>query len=207
MELVPIQRYVNQDNSCLFSTISYLIDKQNFNENSSLIYRLTIVDYIKENTKITNDFLGMDKEEYVSKIENPSCWGGAIELKIFSDILETQIASIDIQSGRVDIFGETKDFTKRIYILYNGIHYDPLVINSIGNEENLNSDITIFEPDDYDKLIKFKDLAEKLKSEGKFVDLNNINNYKCCACNEQFKEDTDVYIHAQNNNHWEFDEM
>jgi ubiquitin thioesterase OTU1 len=207
MELVPIQRYVNHDNSCLFSTISYLIDKENFNESSSLIYRLTIVDYIKENTKITNDLLGMDKEEYISKIENPSCWGGAIELKIFSDILETQIASIDIQSGRIDIFGETKDFTKRIYVLYNGIHYDPLVMNSIGNEENLNSDITIFEPEDYDKLIKFKDLAEKLKSDGKFVDLNNINNYKCCSCNEQFSEEADVYIHAQNNNHWKFDEI
>jgi len=176
MELKPVQRYVNADNSCLFSSISYLMDKQNFNENSSLIYRLTIVDFIKENKKITDDFLGMPRDEYINKMEDTNCWGGAIELKLFSDILEIQIASIDIQSGRVDIFGETKDYSRRIYILYNGIHYDPLVMNFEGNEEKFDSDITIFEPEDYDKLIKFQNLAEELKVKGKFVDLNNINN-------------------------------
>ena len=207
MELIPIQRYVNADNSCLFSTISYLIDKQNFNENSSIIYRLAIVDYIKENNKITSDILGMEREEYISKIEDPSCWGGAIELKIFSDILETQIASIDIQTGRVDIFGETENFTKRIYILYNGIHYDPLVMNYLGNEENLDCDITIFEHEDYDKLIKFKNLSEELKKEGKFVDLNNINNYRCCECKEEFQEQNGAMLHGQKFNHWEFEEI
>ena len=47
-DLEPIQRYVNSDNSCLFSSISYLVDKSNFNENSSIIYRMMIVDYIKD---------------------------------------------------------------------------------------------------------------------------------------------------------------
>ena len=207
MELKPVQRYVNADNSCLFSSISYLMDKENFNENSSLIYRLTIVDFIKENNEITDDFLGMPREEYINKMEDTNCWGGAIELKLFSDILEIQIASIDIQSGRVDIFGETKDYSRRIYILYNGIHYDPLVMNFEGNEEKFDSDITIFEPEDYDKLIKFQNLAEKLKLEGKFVDLNNINNYRCCKCNEEFQDEKDVMLHGQNNDHWEFEEV
>jgi ubiquitin thioesterase OTU1 len=207
MELIPIQRFVNADNSCLFSSISYLINKNDFNENTSLMFRLAAVDYIKNNDKYTSDFLGMDKEEYMKKMEDPTSWGGAIEIKIFSDILKTQIASLDIQSGRVDIFGETENYTQRIYVLYNGIHYDPLVMSIFGNENNFESDITIFEPDDYDKLIKFQNLAEELRKQGKFVDLNNINSYRCCECKEEFQEQKDVMIHGQNNNHWDFEEI
>lgn len=207
MDLVPIQRFVNADNSCLFSSIAYLIDRDNFDESSSLIFRLAIVDYIKDNNNIKDDFLGMKKEEYISKMEKPDCWGGAIELKIFSDILEVQIASIDIQSERIDIFGETKNYNRRIYVLYNGIHYDPLVMNILGKEEDFSSDITFFEPEDYEKLIKFKDLAEQLKGAGKFVDLNNLNNLRCCDCQEEFHREEEAMLHGQNNNHWRFEEI
>ena len=207
MDLKPIQRFVNADNSCLFSSIAYLIDRDNFSESSGLIFRLAIVDYIKDNNNIKDDFLGMNKDEYINKMENPDCWGGAIELKLFSDILEVQIASIDIQSGRVDIFGETKNYTRRIYVLYNGIHYDPLVMNIEGKEEDFDSDITFFEPDDYDKLIKFKDLAENLKEQGKFVDLNNLNQLRCCECKEEFQKEEDAMLHGQTKSHWSFEEI
>jgi ubiquitin thioesterase OTU1 len=207
MELIPIQRFVNADNSCLFSTISYLIDKKNFNESSSLIFRLTIVDYINEKTDITDEFLGMSKKEYILKMENPDCWGGAIELKLFSDIFKIQIASIDIQSGRVDIFGETENYTHIIYILYNGNHYDPLVMSIDGTSGDFESDITIFELEDYDKLIKFKDYAEKLKKERKFVDLSNNSNYQCTECKEIFTTEKNAMTHGELNNHWTFDEV
>ena len=31
--MYPTRRFVDADNSCLFSSISYLFDKSNFNEN------------------------------------------------------------------------------------------------------------------------------------------------------------------------------
>ena len=128
MEIMPVRRYVDHDNSCLFSAVAYLMNKDDFNENSSLIYRLMITDYINDNN-ISADVLGMSKEEYVNKISDNNSWGGAIELKLFSDMFETQIASLDVQSGRVDIFGEDKEYYRRAYLMYNGIHYDPLVMS------------------------------------------------------------------------------
>ena len=45
MEVLPHRRYVDADNSCLFSSIAYLLDKDNFTISSSLIYRLIISMY------------------------------------------------------------------------------------------------------------------------------------------------------------------
>ena len=159
MELFPIRRYVDADNSCLFSSIAYLINKDNFCSSSNLIYRLLIVDYIKDNINIEND-LGIDKETYINNISEVSTWGGAIELKLFSKIFETEIASIDLETGRVDIYGEIENYKKRVYLLYSGVHYDPLVMNFT---DDVSTDITIFQPDDYEKLIMFKDYVESIK--------------------------------------------
>ena len=41
-DLQPIRREVDADNSCLFSSIAYLIDKANFGETSSLKFRIHI---------------------------------------------------------------------------------------------------------------------------------------------------------------------
>ena len=120
MESMPIRRYVNADNSCLFSTIAYLIDTNNFNENSGLIYRLMAVDYIKDGN-ISQDILGVSKDEYITKIADRKSWGGAIELKLFSDIFQVQIASLDVMTGRMDLFGETEQYEKRILSPYDGV--------------------------------------------------------------------------------------
>lgn len=202
--MVPIRRFVDSDNSCLFSSIAYLIDKENFNENSKMIFRLMIVDYINDNDNdISNDILGMDKKDYIEKISQPHTWGGAIELALFSEMFNIMIASMDVMTGRVDMFGEEKDYDRRIYIMYNGVHYDPLVMNlddTCGNE----SDITVFSPNDDNTFIMFKDFVESIKSKGDFVDPSNINNMKCGVCNEEFFDEGDAVIHGQNFNHWDF---
>jgi len=200
MEVLPHRRYVDADNSCLFSSIAYLIDKDNFNTSSSLIYRLIIVDHIKQN-KIDESIFGMSKNEYLEKISDSDTWGGAIELKMFSEIFDIQIAVLDVQSGRTDIFGEIEDFEKRIYLLYNGIHYDPLVMN---HQDNNESDITIFSPEDSEKLIMFKDYIESVKDKGDYVDISKINNLKCIKCNNIFESNEEASVHGINFNHWEF---
>lgn len=202
MELIPIRRYVNADNSCLFSSIAYLINKNNFNENSGLIYRLMIVDYIKEGN-ISQDILGVSKDEYILKMADIKSWGGAIELKLFSDLFEIEIASLDVMSGRLDLFGETKNYNKRIYVMYNGVHYDPLIMNFDESAET-ETDITIFDSDDDDKLIMFKDYIESIKARGDYVDPSKIQNFQCSDCQDIFTNEHDVMKHAEQNNHWNF---
>lgn len=160
MEFLPIRRFVDSDNSCLFSCIAYLNDKENFNENSGMIYRLMIVDYINNND-IKEEILGISKADYIQNISENSTWGGAIELKLFSDMFKIQIASLDVRSKRIDIFGEIENYKKRIYLLYNGTHYDPLVMN-FTQDSSTDLDITIFNTNDHEKLTMFSDFIESV---------------------------------------------
>lgn len=204
-EMIPIRRYVDSDNSCLFSSVAYLVDRANFNENSKIIYRLMISDYLNDNN-INDDILGMKKEEYIQKISQPDTWGGAIELRIFSDIFKIQIASIDVQSGRVDIFGEIEDHDRRIYLMYNGVHYDPLVMN-LDDSCSAETDMTIFSPYDDEKMLMFKDYIESIKAKGDFVDLSNINNIRCNICTEEFFDEEKALTHGQQFGHWDFKQI
>jgi hypothetical protein len=40
---IPIRRYVDANNSCLFSSIAYVYDRENFNETSQHVYSNMIV--------------------------------------------------------------------------------------------------------------------------------------------------------------------
>jgi ubiquitin thioesterase OTU1 len=166
-EIIPIRRYVDSDNSCLFSSIAYLIDSSNFNESSKMIYRLMIADYIQDNN-VDENILCMKKQDYREKIIQPDTWGGGIELSIFSKIFNIQIASMDVHSGRVDIFGELENFDRRIYVIYNGVHYDPLVMN-LEDSSSSDTDITIFNPVDYEKFVMFKEYVQSFKNKEDFI--------------------------------------
>lgn len=65
------------------------------------------------------------RESYVSAILGPNTWGGAIELSIFAANAKTEICSIDVQSGRVDWFGQGKGYDTRVILIYSGIRASP----------------------------------------------------------------------------------
>jgi ubiquitin thioesterase OTU1 len=66
------------------------------------------------------------REEYIDKILKPETWGGAIELAILANHYRTEIASIDVETGRIDYFtpDADKNSGNRCILLYSGIHYD-----------------------------------------------------------------------------------
>lgn len=199
----PTRRYVDADNSCLFSSIGYLIDNKNFSETTRLQYRQLLANYL-EGITIDAVTLGMSKEEYIESIQNPSTWGGAIELKLFSEMFQIEIASIDVQSNRVDIFGQDKNYPQRIYVLYNGVHYDPLVMAY--TEDNVD-DITSFESDDSQTLIEFQNYVKVFNDAGDFVDPKNMNHFECDSCKSVFESQMEAYEHANNFQHWSFNEI
>ena len=151
MNLEPIRRYVDADHSCLFSSIAYLMNRENFDESSSYKYRMMIVEYL-QNNNCDDSLLGMPQVEYMNQIQELTSWGGQLETKMLSDILNIQIAVIDVQTNKDYIYGKDN---KRIYLLYNGVHYDPLVMNFSVDAAN-ESDITIFDSNDSVILNKFK---------------------------------------------------
>lgn len=199
----PLRRFVDSDNSCLFSSIGYLIDHKNFNETTKLQYRQLLVNYL-EDTDIDNSMLEIPKADYIENIQNPSTWGGAIELKLFSDMFQVEIASIDVQSNRVDIFGQDKNYPQRIYVLYNGVHYDPLVMAYTDDNKD---DITTFASDDNETLIALQEYVKVFNEAGDFVDLSNMNQFECDQCKTMFENQEEAFNHAQNYQHWNFNEI
>ena len=199
----PLRRFVDSDNSCLFSSIGYLIDNKNFSETTKLQYRQLLVNYL-EDTEIDNSIFEIPKKDYIENIQNPSTWGGAIELKLFSDMFQVEIASIDVQSNRVDIFGQDKNYPQRIFVLYNGVHYDPLVM---AYTEDSKDDITTFASDDNETLIALQQYVKVFNEAGDFVDLSNMNQFECDQCKTMFENQEEAYNHAQNYQHWNFNEV
>lgn len=199
----PLRRFVDADNSCLFSSIGYLIDNNNFTETTKLEFRQILANYIQCNN-FQEGLFEVPKEDYVVNILNPSTWGGAIELKVFSDIYQIEIASVDVMTNRVDIFGQGNEFKSRIYLIYNGVHYDPLVFS---DGEDMKDDMTIFQSNDSNILVQFQNYAKIFKEAGDFVDLSNMNKFECDQCSTMFENQEEAYNHAQNYEHWNFKEL
>lgn len=62
-----------------------------------------------------------EPETYIKKILSPDTWGGAIELRIFSEHFQVEINSVDIATGRVDRYGEERDYAQKIFVVYSGM--------------------------------------------------------------------------------------
>ncbi len=75
------------------------------------------------------------RDEYIRTILSPNSWGGGIELTILAAHYGTEIASIDVETGRIDSFGPTAAAAgapgaseSRALLVYSGIHYDAAVL-------------------------------------------------------------------------------
>lgn len=199
MNLYPIRREVDSDNSCLFSSIAYLLNKENFDDSSSLKFRNIIVEYLLDN-EFDSSLLDQPKDQYIDFIQDTKNWGGALEVKMFSEIFKIQIICIDVKTNLPYIYGEDKNYDHCIYLLYNGVHYDPLVMNTDINSD-MASDITIFDSDNQQNLELMKSLVLEYKNQGEYVDFYII---KCSTCNEKFINENDAFNHLINYNHDNF---
>ncbi|KAL9551888.1 hypothetical protein PS6_004768 [Mucor atramentarius] len=159
-------RIMEDDNSCLFRSI-------------------VIVDGIKKDPDMYSDVtLGQPRDKYVEWIQKPNSWGGAIELAIFSAYFGVEIDSIDVQTGRIDKFGEGS-FDERVLIVYSGIHYDALALTPTVDSPP-DFDQTRFSVDEDFILDAAKQLVDGLRKSHKFTDIANFT-LKCEQCSTGLK--------------------
>tara|TARA_B100002051_G_C16523316_1_gene528878 strand:+ start:114 stop:731 length:618 start_codon:yes stop_codon:yes gene_type:complete len=204
MELIAERRHVDQDNSCLFSSIGYLMSPKEFNELTKYKYRQIIAEAIINNkSKYNAVFLGRSIDDYLSFIQNPDNWGGEIELKIFSDVYKIEIVNIQVETLKMFTYGSGEGYSNRIYVLYTGIHYDPLVMTL----NNTSDDITIFSSFDLEIQNKFINLVKVFQSAKDFVNLSNVMKLQCTDCNSIFNTQDEATNHASTTNHWNYDEI
>ena len=114
-----VRRIVPDDNSCLFSSVAYCVGRGRMgaSEMRSLVAEAVVADPVQWNEVI------LDKEpsEYAAWILDMSKWGGSIELTILSQQLAVEISAFDVQTQRVDTYGEGSGYSKRILVVYDGM--------------------------------------------------------------------------------------
>ena len=209
-----VRHVVPADNTCLFTAIGWLIDRR---MDRGGYYRNMIVNYLQniEKTIQTNSQqsiddplfteagLGRPLPDYITYISKTSTWGGATELIIFSRILQLEIVAIEIQTCHVYRFGENKNYTKRIYMIYDGIHYDALHYR-----EDMGGGIEIVEtilPAGDTLLDAALIVANDLRKKRQFVDPNRFS-IMCGTCSVGLIGQKEAVEHAKQTGHTNFQE-
>lgn len=130
--------------SCLFDSLEYFLNI------SSKNIRSTICDYLENNNVIvdgidTKDLLQLESENYISEMRKISTWGGAIEIKAAANIWNLEIIVKNIRNkknSQIHFIPNQgiNNSTKKIYLTWNGFHYEP-IRDSKNNNNTIKSNI------------------------------------------------------------------
>lgn len=195
-----VLRVMENDNSCLFRAVGYLIMGKidTANELRSLVAQ-TIQN---DPTTYSDAVLGRSRDEYCKWINKANSWGGAIEILILANHFDIEICSIDVATGREDRFGEGRPM--RGFIVYSGIHYDAIALTPMSGASP-SFDTTIFSANDPSvKNAVFK-LTNYLRKIHYYTDTTNFL-LKCKICQRNLHGRKDALEHAKATGHSNFDE-
>ncbi|GAA5843923.1 hypothetical protein JCM3766R1_006105 [Sporobolomyces carnicolor] len=205
-----VLRVVPDDNSCLFTAVSLVLNPYSPPDPAAL--RQIVGDAIKADSVTYNEvLLGRPATDYVETILSPKSWGGAIELAILSDHYQAEIMSFDVQTGRVDKFGEGSGYQNCVLIVYSGIHYDALTFSFAPPTAtlfppDLSFDTTIFaNPVDPSIFAAATRLVETLRKSHSYTDTATFS-LRCEVCREAIKGEKEARQHASRTGHQSFGE-
>jgi len=194
-----VRKVVPADNSCLFASVSFVMLSGN-TEFANDLRQLAATCISDDPVTYCEAFLGKSNAEYCSWLSGADHWGGAIELNVFARYYQTEIDVADVQSGRLDRFGEDANYGNRVFLLYDGIHYDPLGLESNGEIIQ-----TVFPCSAYNFQVEALALAEECKKQRQYTDLAGFS-LRCLVCNTPLKGQTQAQEHAKATGHTNFGE-
>jgi len=201
---IMVRRVIDADNSCLFNAIGYLLNKSHRSLSYASEFRGLIAGVVLSDPETYSEaFLGKQNSEYAAWILEDEKWGGEIEMSILSKILCVEICAVDIQTNIVYAYGEGQGFDKRIFLLYDGIHFDALARARGSDTSPEAQDQNIFAHDDTEALEGAKALAAELKKRKLFVNLAGCD-IKCLVCNVGLQGQKQAQAHAKETGHQNF---
>lgn len=206
MEGIIVRRVIPSDNSCLFNAVGYVMDHDK--EKAPELRQVIAATVSSDPVKYSEAFLGKPNQEYCSWILDSEKWGGAIELSILADFYGREIAAYDIQTTRCDLYGQDRNFSERVMLIYDGLHYDALAMSpSEGASEEF--DQTIFSVHS-DRTIGpvegiARNFVEQQHRQRKFTDTANFT-LRCGVCQIGVKGQKEAVEHAQATGHANFQE-
>lgn len=201
---VLMRKVVPANNSCLFTSINAVLNGGNIDLSYAHSIRQLIAGVVKSDPQTySNAFLGRSNSSYCSWIMQDETWGGAIEISILSKHYQVEIDVVDTQSCRIDRFGEDLHYDKRVLILYDGVHYDPLVLEPFDSSLPIQS---IFSTDNASILVQAQEIATEARQSYQFTDVTNFS-IKCLICQRMFTGETEAQQHARASGHINFGEV
>jgi len=155
--------------------------------------------------------LGRPRDDYISTILKPSTWGGAIELAVLAKHYNTEISSVDVETGRIDHFAPSPeaDSGNRSILIYSGIHYDAATLAPIKDApEDFHQTIMPVRGStpETDPILKAaKRLADKLRAKKAFTNTSTFA-LKCENCGKGLTGEKEARAHAAETGHAKFGE-
>lgn len=208
---VITRKIIPADNSCLFASILHCLKPVLYKRNKRLTskdLRTICSDWVKKEVQLNPTSNLMDSiiaesdgkltnpEEYSKRILNSDSWGGYVECKILSEYFQLQIVAGNIEIGTFNKYPDDNNkFGARIYILYDGIHYDAC------ERGNGNS---IFRSDD--KCEVYGEVAMVLFDLKEKKQYTNTNTFSlvCQVCFKGIEGEKEARAHAQETGHQNF---
>ncbi|KLT43253.1 OTU-domain-containing protein [Cutaneotrichosporon oleaginosum] len=192
-------RIVPDDNSCLFSAVAVVFEG---GIEAAQKLRRVVADAIRDDPTTYSDVI-QPRETYISKILEPNTWGGAVELAIFAQHYQTEIASFDVATGRCDRFGEDQH-DQRCLLVYSGIHYDAMTLSPMPAAPP-SFHTTVFPLSDAAVMDAARTLVQRLKAKKYYTDTANFD-LRCGVCGIGLKGEKGAREHAMATGHVEFGE-
>ncbi|XP_044726660.1 ubiquitin thioesterase OTU1 [Chrysoperla carnea] len=199
---ILIKQVVPADNSCLFTSIGFVLNGK-VDTNVGSFMREIIANVVQNDTdNYSEAILGKPPSEYCKWIKKSESWGGAIELAVLSEFYGIEMAVVDTLNAIINRFGEDKNFSHRVFLMFDGIHYDPLFLEPFDGGEIQ----TLFLTSDESILKQAETLAMEAKSSRQFTDVDKFT-LKCLVCGQFFKGQLQARSHAQESGHMNFGEV
>lgn len=105
-------------------------------------------------------------------------------------------------TNRIDRYNEGK-YSQKVYLLYDGIHYDPLYWDS--GVEGLPKQ-TVFTAGEVVAEEHAVKLASVLQAARQYTDTSKYK-IRCGNCGKRFQGDKEILLHNQQTGHFNFQEM
>jgi hypothetical protein len=192
------------DGSCLFSSIDFLTSNGQLNPDAPAQLRETCASTIlSDSEKYSKVYLDKEPQDYAAFIRSPHEYGGEVEILILADLKKVTICVVSLQSLTILTYKPESEDTKslkRIYILYNGQHYDAL-ISSDGKFQFDESDA-----EEVDKLALT--LAGEEKARRDLELRTRVRKKIRCSCGAIVSDTAEFQQHAQTVEHdddWGYD--
>ena len=147
--------------------------------------------------------LGKNTDKYVEYIMKADTWGGSIELSVLSTYYELQINAIDVVTLNIHKFGEGNNYKQCVYLMYDGIHYDAVIMKLDDTKAGTGGVLHRFATNNDGVFAQALSIAAELNSKKKFTDVYNFG-LLCNVCNTKLKGQNEAQKHAELTGHTQF---